>query len=193
MPLTMDRKIIKDFPNYSVDVDEAIVYRGDKPLKASDNGKGYLQIVLSRDGKRYDVCLHHLVYCAKKGYKLLKFKDRLKERGQNIHHKNSNPKYNAYSNLELVSNFENLFLKKIDKLPFSYIHLIKNDMYLFKFPQTGYSKSFKHLKDAVRFRNLYLALYFKADYKEVKRIERKYSKIIRLFLSKYKLSPKYFI
>lgn len=178
----MNRYIIKDFPNYSVDVLKAVVYRKNKPLKASDNGTGYLQVQLYKNNKHNIIHLHHLVYCAKRGLKILPFKQRLKERCKNIHHKDNNPKNNNYSNLELVSFLENQYLRKYQDLPFCLINKCKGG-FCFRYQSNGYiiRKYRRDYKYLIRYRDLFLSFYFKDVYKEVKKIEKKYSQNIKRF------------
>lgn len=178
----MSNITIKDFPNYSINIETAEIFNiKNEKLKPYNTGKGYLQVKLSNKGKTYPILIHHLVFCAKRKLKILLFKKRIFERGQNIHHKDSNPKNNTYSNLELVSFIENHYLRKKD-FPFPLIYK-QHNRFVFQFQSNHkrINKSNINLDYIIRFRNRYLSLYYNDTYKEVIRIEKKYKRQIKSY------------
>lgn len=82
---------IKGFPGYEIKDGE--VYHKGKQLKSYDNGQGYRQVKLWKDGKRYTKNVHRLI----KG-----------EPNCDVHHKDSNPSNNSSKNLEPISHSENI-------------------------------------------------------------------------------------
>lgn len=70
----------------------------EKQLKLSNNGRGYLQIYLRKDGKKYALYIHRLVAQA--------FIPNPKNKEQ-VNHKDGNKQNNIVDNLEWVTNLEN--------------------------------------------------------------------------------------
>ena len=88
-------KPIKYFPHYYIS-DEGKVYSTKwgktKELKAYDNGEGYLQVGLRKDGKRYDKKVHRLV--------LETFQPIPEMDKYQVNHRDENPTNNKLENLE---------------------------------------------------------------------------------------------
>lgn len=93
------KKFIKGYNKvYSID-DQGNVYRYDKLMKPCDNGTGYLQIKLRKNGQRKHIYIHRLVYET--------FIGEIPDNYE-INHKDHNKQNNKLSNLELVTRSENL-------------------------------------------------------------------------------------
>lgn len=89
---------IKGFPEYSVTSDGK-VFHGDKEVKSYDNGQGYRQVKLYKDGQRYTKNVHRLMIGEPKT--------------GDVDHKDGNPSNNTIDNLQNISHQENV--KKVFK------------------------------------------------------------------------------
>jgi len=89
---------IKGFPNYTVTA-KGQVFRDGKELKPYDNGKGYKQVKLWKNGKRYTKNIHRLVL----GEPV----------GKDVDHRDGNKSNNDKRNLQQLSHQENI--KKLFK------------------------------------------------------------------------------
>ena len=85
-------------PVYSID-EQGNIYRSGKKMFPVNNGIGYYQIKLRRNGKRYHRYVHSLVWEAFNG-KVPK--------GYEINHIDHDKSNNSLTNLELVTHSENL-------------------------------------------------------------------------------------
>lgn len=83
---------IKGFPDYSVN-NKGEVFKGDKKLATYDNGQGYRQVKLYKNGKRYTKNVHRLV---------------MGEPNSDVDHINSNKADNSAGNLQKLSHSENV-------------------------------------------------------------------------------------
>ena len=93
------KKSIKGYDNvYTIDT-EGNVYRNHKLMKPYDNGIGYIQVKLRRNGKRFNRYIHRLVWKT--------FKGPIPECYE-INHIDHNKSNNSLKNLELVTHSDNL-------------------------------------------------------------------------------------
>ena len=98
-------KKIKGYDNvYTID-EEGNVYRNQCKMSPYDNGIGYMQIKLRREGKRLNRYVHRLVWQT--------FKGSIPE-GYEINHIDHNKQNNFLYNLELVTHSQNL-KKSVEK------------------------------------------------------------------------------
>lgn len=92
------KKLISGYDNYYID-ELGNVYKNNIKLKPSDNGVGYLNIKLKKDGYRKHYYVHRLVWETFNG---------VVPQGYEINHKDHNKYNNELSNLEIVTHSENL-------------------------------------------------------------------------------------
>lgn len=83
---------VKGFPDYTITKDGKIMRDG-KEVKPYDNGQGYKQVKLWKNGKRYTKQVHRLL----KG-----------EPNCDVHHKDGNKGNNSKSNLQPISHRDNI-------------------------------------------------------------------------------------
>ena len=95
----MERKAIEGFNNIYFINKSANVYRYNKKMSPYNNGIGYWQIKLRKDGQRKSYYLHRLVWETFMG----KIPD-----GFEINHIDHDKSHNDLDNLELVTHSENL-------------------------------------------------------------------------------------
>lgn len=86
-----------DYDYYITDTGQ--VYKNDKLLSPSDNGLGYLDIKLLKEGKRIHHYVHRLVWKTFVGEI---------PKGYEVNHKDHNKANNSLNNLELVTHSKNL-------------------------------------------------------------------------------------
>ena len=92
----MLRKEIKNYPNYTIDVN-GNVHKENCIIKSHSNGIGYLQIQLSKNGLRKHFYIHRLVYEMFSGDILFE-----------INHIDCDKSNNNIDNLEDISHSDNL-------------------------------------------------------------------------------------
>ena len=94
-------KFMQKIPNFDFYfiTEEGRVFRGNKEMSPVNNGTGYFQIKLRKNGKRIQKYVHRLVWETFKGSI---------PSGYEINHKDHDKSNNALSNLELVTHSENL-------------------------------------------------------------------------------------
>ena len=154
-------KPIKDYPNYSFDLNTDQVYSHYKNIYLSPQLKDnmYYQIGLCKNGKTKMFLLHRLVYEAYNG-----------EIPENlcIDHIDNNPKNNNISNLRLCNRSENMWNKKISKhnksTGYKNITLTRFNTYqvcIRKYKNIVYQKNFKTLEEAIINRDIQLKLIHK--------------------------------
>lgn len=85
-------KPIKGFPEYTVTSNGKVFRRG-KEVKSYDNGQGYRQVKLFKNGKRYTKNVHRLV---------------LGEPLKDVDHKDGNKANNNRKNLQQLSHKDNV-------------------------------------------------------------------------------------
>lgn len=88
----MTGKKIKGFPNYTV-TSTGKVFRSGKEVKPYDNGQGYQQVKLYKNGKRYTKNVHRLV---------------MGEPSKDVDHKDGNKSNNTKSNLQSIPHRDNV-------------------------------------------------------------------------------------
>jgi hypothetical protein len=92
----------EEYSDYSVSSNGKVIShkrKKDRVLSPSDNGHGYLHVVLSLNGKRKGISVHKLValaFC--KGY----------EKNLEVNHVDENKKNNNYKNLDWTTHKENI-------------------------------------------------------------------------------------
>lgn len=84
---------IKGFPEYKVTSDGKVFRRG-REVKSYDNGNGYRQVKLYKDGKRYTKNVHRLVAG--------------EPAGKDVDHKDWNRSNNSSKNLQKMSHRDNI-------------------------------------------------------------------------------------
>lgn len=89
----MAKKLIKGFPNYKIDSGKVINTDTGREVKSYDNGQGYKQVKLWKNGKRYTKNVHRLI----KG-----------EPDCDVHHEDGNKGNNTSNNLKPISHRENI-------------------------------------------------------------------------------------
>lgn len=89
----MNEKSIKGFPEYKVTKDGKI-FHFNKEIKPYDNGKGYMQVKLYKDGKRTTKQVHRLVVG--------------EPNGKDVDHIDNNKANNKSSNLQKLSHKDNI-------------------------------------------------------------------------------------
>jgi len=89
---------IKGFPEYTV-TEKGKVFRAGKEIKPYDNGNGYQQVKLWRNGKRFTKNIHRLVLG--------------EPSGKDVDHKDGNKANNDKNNLQQLTHQENV--KKLFK------------------------------------------------------------------------------
>ena len=96
-----EAKLMKKIPNFEVYsiTEEGKVFKDNKEMSPINNGTGYFQVKLRKDGKRIQKYVHRLVWETFKGSI---------PQGYEINHKDHDKSTNALSNLELVTHSENL-------------------------------------------------------------------------------------
>jgi len=85
-------KNVKGFPGYAVTSDGK-VFREGKEVKSYDNGQGYRQVKLYRNGKRFTKNVHRLV---------------AGEPDKDVDHKDGNKANNTANNLQSIPHQENV-------------------------------------------------------------------------------------
>lgn len=100
------RKNISGFENYEIDT-EGIIYLNDKPIKTTDDGRGYKKVFLKRNGKNYSKKIHRLVAEAF----LSDFDVNLV-----VDHDDSNKHNNTVSNLKMLTQKQNI-QKRFEEKP----------------------------------------------------------------------------
>ena len=154
----MNLKKIKDYPNYSFDLNTDQVYSHNNNIylkpKLKDNM--YYQIGLCKNGKMKYFLLHRLVYEA--------YKSEIPENFC-IDHIDNDPKNNNISNLRLCNRSENMWNKKMSKhnksTGYKNITLTKFNTYqvvIRKYRKIVYQKNFKILEEAILNRDIQLKL-----------------------------------
>lgn len=83
---------VKGFPQYTVTSDGR-VFRSGKEVKSYDNGQGYRQVKLWKNGKRHTKQVHRLV---------------MGEPNSDVDHKDGNKSNNTVKNLQSISHQENV-------------------------------------------------------------------------------------
>ena len=155
----MNLKKIKDYANYSLDLDNNMVYShySNKYLKPFLHKDGYIRIRLCKNGKEKKFLLHRLVYEAYNG-----------EIPENlcIDHINNDRQNNNIKNLRLATYSENSHNQKIKKNQIGYknITLTKNNTYCVRIRNNYkfvYRKNFKTLEEAIINRDIQLKLIHK--------------------------------
>lgn len=85
-------KKIKGFPEYTITSNGKVFRRG-KEIKSYDNGQGYRQVKLYKNGTRYTKNVHRLV---------------LGEPSKDVDHKDGNKANNNIKNLQQLSHKDNV-------------------------------------------------------------------------------------
>jgi len=115
--------IIKEYPDYTINNNgEIFSYKYKKPrkIKAIDNGHGYLQILLYKNGKCKRYMLSRLIYETFIG----------PIGSKTINHKDGNKTNNRLENLEIITSLENIehaFKNKLHNNPKKSIKQITHD------------------------------------------------------------------
>ena len=156
----MNLKPIKDYPNYSFDLNTNQVYShySNKYKKPFLNKDGYYKITLYKNGKEKKFLLHRLVYEAHNG-----------EIPENlcIDHIDNDRQNNNITNLRLCNRSENQHNRKVsknNKLGYKNIRLTKQGYYRITIEKNNkvvYDKTFKTLEEAIINRDIQLKLIHK--------------------------------
>ncbi len=156
----MNLKEIKDYPNYSFDLDNNMVYSHykNRHLKYDICGKYYsIQLYKNKKKKKFDI--HRLVYEAHNGIIPI---------GYFIDHKNNDRTNNNIENLRLATHSENSWNRKAQKnnlsTGYKNISLTKFNSYnvqIRKYKKLVYCKTFKTLEEAINNRDIQLKKFHK--------------------------------
>jgi len=153
----MNLKQIKDYPNYSFDLNTNQVYSHYSKiyLKPRLNNR-YYEIRLYKNSKRKDIRLHRLVYEAYNGEI---------PTGYVIDHIDLNTHNNHITNLRLATISQNSCNQKVNKnnksTGYKNIFLTKNNTYRVKIKKNNkvvYCKNFKTLEEAIINRDIQMKL-----------------------------------
>jgi len=157
----MNLKEIKDYPNYSFDLNTNQVWghKRKKYLKPKLQQFGYYEINLYKNSKKKSFQFHRLVYEAHNG---------TIPEGLFIDHIDLNSQNNNIDNLRLATRSENACNQKVKKnnlsTGYKNIGLTKNNTYtvrIKKNKKTVYDKTFKTLEEAIINRDIQLKLIHK--------------------------------
>lgn len=157
----MNLKKIKDYPNYSLDLDNNMIYShySNKYLKPILNKDGYIRITLCKNGKKKDFQYHRIVYEVYNG-----------EIPENlfIDHIDNDRQNNHIENLRLATLSENQHNIKVQKnnlsTGYKCIYLTKDRTYqvrIWKNNKYVYCKTFKTLEEAIINRDIQLKNFHK--------------------------------
>jgi len=156
----MNLKKIKNYPNYSLDLNNNQVYshNQNKYLKPKIETDGYIRIGLYKNNKQKVFRFHRLVYEAYYG-----------EIPENlcIDHIDNNKQNNHIDNLRLATNNENMWNQKVqkrNKTGYKNITLTKWNTYCLQIRKNNkivYYKTFKTLEEAILNRDIQLKKFHK--------------------------------
>ena len=152
----MNLKEIKDYPNYSLDLNNNEVYSNYKKgyLKPNTHEKGYYEIHLCKNSKKKIFKLHRLIYEVYYGTILDKMQ---------VDHIDNDKQNNNIENLRLVTNQQNMWNTKTYKnnlsTGYKCIYKTKWNTYrvrIRKYNKEIYCKIFKTLDEAIINRDIKL-------------------------------------
>ena len=152
----MNLKEIKDYPNYSLDLNNNEVYSNYKKgyLKPNTHEKGYYEIHLCKNSKKKIFKLHRLIYEVYYGI----IPDKMQ-----VDHIDNNRQNNNIENLRLVTQSQNQMNTKTQKnnlsTGYKCISKTKWNTYKVRIKKNNkvvYCKTFKTLEEAILNRNIKL-------------------------------------